>query len=222
MLLELDHVTKEYIRGGKRFFSLDDVCFGIDKGDFFTIIGRSGSGKTTLLTVAAGLAAPDSGDVVFKGKKYSELSDRELSAIRGNGIGFIPQGLGTVPDLTVIDNVRLPSFIYPEKADDTRALAILEKTGIADLAQSYPNELSGGELKRVLIARALFSQPEILIADEPTADLDRLTTEEIMKLFSELRRDGTAVLLVTHEMDTIAYGDRVFTCESGRLTEGKQ
>ena len=217
-LLELQNLTKEYKRGSRAFNAVNSVTLSVEAGDYFNIIGRSGSGKSTLLNMGAGLLTPTAGTVLFDGQDIYRLSDEEISFLRNAKIGYVPQGQSLLSNFTVMENVCIPCYLFPREGDPyERALALLEETGISHLADSYPKELSGGELRRAAIARALVNSPSLLIADEPTSDLDTETTAEIMNLFSIIARNGTAVLVVTHELDTLSYGNRTYSMNSGNL-----
>jgi putative ABC transport system ATP-binding protein len=176
-----------------------------------------------LLNIIAGLLKPDSGAVNLDGKSILTLSDLEASLLRNTQIGYVPQGQSLLANLTVLENVSLPQYLFKNDADPekiaTQALALLEQVGIGHLAASYPKQLSGGELRRVSIARSLINKPGLVIADEPTGDLDSETTKGIMELFRRIAEEGAAVLLVTHELDTLEYGNRVYTMDGGKLTE---
>jgi putative ABC transport system ATP-binding protein len=225
MILEAGALTKEYVRGGRSFPAVDRVSLQVEKGEFACIVGRSGSGKSTLLDMLAGMTPPTSGEVTFMGRAYSAMTDRELSRQRGSNIGYIMQGHCVLPNFTVLQNVLIPHYfngshsrgssLHPEG----RARLLIERAGISHLASQYPAGLSGGELRRVSIARALFAAPCLLIADEPTGDLDAETTAEIMKLFSSIKEEGTSILMVTHELDLLQGADRRYVMESGRLSE---
>jgi len=220
MLLEIKKLTKEYKRGASSFKAVDNVDLSISEDDFVSIIGRSGSGKSTFLNMIASLIIPTSGSLELEGQNILSKKDKVTSFYRNSKIGYIPQGYSTLSNLTVLDNVRLPFFFYKREGDATeKALDLLEKVGIPHLAQSYPKELSGGELRRVSIARALINSPAILLADEPTSDLDSLTTTDIMQLFEQISQNGTAILMVTHELDTVNYGNSVYVMNSGVLTK---
>ncbi|NLT15172.1 MAG: ABC transporter ATP-binding protein [Clostridiales bacterium] len=220
MLLEIKDLTKEYIRGAASFRAVDQVSLSVSQGDFVSIIGRSGSGKSTLLNMVAGLITPTAGSIAVDGQSIPSLSDKEASRYRNSKIGYVPQGHSVLSNLTVLDNVRVPFCFFKRKGDGSlRALSLLEQVGIPHLAQAYPKQLSGGELRRVSIARALINDPVLLIADEPTGDLDMHTTADIMKLFRDISQKGTAVLMVTHELDTISFGNRTCVMNSGVLTE---
>jgi putative ABC transport system ATP-binding protein len=223
MLLEMKGLSKQYNRRETTFLAVDNVDLSINRGDFVSITGRSGSGKSTLLNMAAGLLTPTSGSIMLEGKDIYTLQDKEISRLRNARLGYIPQGASALSSLTVFDNVRLPYFLSKREGDASgRASFLLDEMGIAALAGMLPAQLSGGELRRVLIARALMNEPDILIADEPTSDLDIETTREIMELFARINRGGTTMLLVTHELDTLEFGNRVLTMASGRLTEEAQ
>ncbi|WP_242942503.1 ABC transporter ATP-binding protein [Proteiniborus sp. DW1] len=214
-------MTKKYMRGSTSFSAVDNVSLSIDKEEFVSIIGRSGSGKSTLLNMIAGLIKPTSGSINVDGQDILALSDKSISLYRNSKIGYVPQGNTALGNLTVLDNVRLPFYLYKNEGDPTsKALSLLEQLGISHLSEMFPKHLSGGELRRVFIARALINDPVMLIADEPTSDLDVKTTIEIMELFSEIAKKGVSILLVTHELDTIKYGNSVYIMEEGKLTRG--
>jgi putative ABC transport system ATP-binding protein len=217
-LLELRELTKAYRRGERVFSAVNRVSLSVDPGDFISIVGRSGSGKTTLLNMGAGLLRPTEGTVLFEGNDIHRLKDKEISFLRNEKIGYVPQGQSLLSNFTAIDNVCIPWCLFRREGDvEGRAFILLEKTGISHLAASYPKELSGGEMRRVSIARSLINEPRILIADEPTGDLDAQTTAEIMGLFSRIAREGTAVLMVTHELDTLRYANRTYSMDAGNL-----
>lgn len=221
MLLECTGLTKRYPRGREEITAVDGVDFSVERGEFVSIVGRSGSGKSTLLNMLAGMTRPTAGQVSLEGRALYEMTDKALSDLRNEGLGFIPQGLGTLANLTVLENVLLPFYLHKRHGDPLgRGSFLLEEVGLSALGSMYPGQLSGGELRRVLIARALMNEPDILIADEPTASLDVETSGEIMKLFQRVNQGGTALLIVTHELDTVDYAGRVLTMEAGRLTAG--
>ena len=221
MILSVKNLCKEYSRGNRKFLALDNVNFEISAGEFVNIIGRSGSGKSTLLNIMAGMMSPTSGQVLFHGEDISSKPDSELSMIRNRHIGFIPQGASALPALNIAENVRLPRCIYGEDGGaEDEAHKLLSKFGIEHLAESYPDELSGGELRRALIARALINHPEIIIADEPVSDLDAESSDEVMRIFAGLNAEGVTLLVVSHDLDSLKYGSRVCTMEAGKLSEG--
>ncbi len=222
MLLNLQSLTKTYRRAERDFAAVNDVNFSLEKGDFVSIIGRSGSGKTTLLNMIAGLVKPTAGKVMLLGEDLYAKTDDQISKLRNTTIGFIPQQSALLGNLKVIENVCLPYFLYPREGDPFgKAHLILEKLGIVDLAKAYPRELSGGERKRILIARAMLNDPKIIIADEPTSDLDIENTEDVMRSFQALNENGTTLMLVTHELDTLSYSKSLYTMQEGRLIKGR-
>lgn len=223
MLLEARNLSKEYRRGNQPFFAVNGVQLELRAGDFAIIIGRSGSGKSTLLNLIGGLLTPTCGDISIEGCNIMSLSDKELSVFRNSKIGYIPQGQSILSSLSVLDNVRLPYYLQKRQGDaDKRAISLLEKVGISHLANACPHHLSGGELRRVTIARALMNSPKLLLADEPTNDLDTQTTAEVMNLFSGIASEGTTVLLVTHDLNTICYGNHVYQMNDGRFKKHKR
>lgn len=220
-ILKIHNLRKEYMRGGVPFNAVDNVSLTVENGDFVNIIGRSGSGKSTLLNLTTGMLSPTSGEIELDGLPLAGKSDRELSKIRNSSIGFISQGEPTLPNLTILENVMLPFYLYPRTGDGRgRAELLLERFGIADTADNFPRELSGGELRRALIARALMNRPKLVIADEPTSDLDVESTRAIMEEFARLNEEGVTLLVVSHDLDTLCYGKTVYTMESGRIHEG--
>jgi putative ABC transport system ATP-binding protein len=217
-ILELRELSKEYKRGGRAFNAVNRASLSVEPGDFISVIGRSGSGKTTLLNMGAGLLTPTEGTVFFEGKDIYGLKDKEISFLRNGKIGYVPQGQSLLSNFTVFENLCIPWYLFKREGDvEGRAFILLEKVGISHLASSYPKELSGGEMRRAAIARSLINEPRLLIADEPTSDLDALTTAEIMGLFKAIAQEGTAVLIVTHELDTLDYGNRTYSMDAGNL-----
>ena len=222
-MLEIKNISKSYNRQGKDFFAVKDVNLNISDGDFIHIIGRSGSGKSTFLNIVAGLLSADKGSLSLDGTNYMELPDEEKSKFRNKNIGFIPQSPALLSYLNVLENIRLPYDMYEKDGDsEGKARYFLNELGLEHLAKSYPKELSGGELRRIIIARALMTEPKILIADEPTSDLDIEATKEVMDLLKKINEKGTTVLVVTHELDTLKYGKKVYTMSEGILEEGKK
>lgn len=219
-LINVNNLSKSFIRGERDFFAIDNVSFDVNEKDFINIIGKSGSGKSTLLTLLSAIIEPTSGDIFVEGKNFSSMNDEEKSEYRNEFIGYVPQSLGTLPTLNVLDNVRLPYFFKKREGDGIeRARMLLDMCGILDLENDFCKNLSGGELKRVLIARALMNEPKILIADEPTSDLDSKTTIEIMNMLKEINEKGTTIIIVTHDNDLLKYGSRLLEMTDGKLNE---
>ena len=219
-LINVNNLSKSFRRGERDFFAIDNVSFDVNEKDFINIIGKSGSGKTTLLTLLSAIIEPTSGDIFVEGKNLSTMDDEEKSGYRNEFIGYVPQSLGTLPTLNVLDNVRLPYFFKKREGNGIeRARMLLDMCGILDLENDFCKNLSGGELKRVLIARALMNEPKILIADEPTSDLDSKTTIEIMNMLKEINEKGTTIIIVTHDNDLLKYGSRLLEMTDGKLNE---
>lgn len=219
-LINVNNLSKSFRRGERDFFAIDNVSFDVKEKDFINIIGKSGSGKSTLLTLLSAIIEPTSGDIFVEGKNLSKMDDEEKSGYRNEFIGYVPQSLGTLPTLNVLDNVRLPYFFKKREGDGIeRARMLLDMCGILDLENDFCKNLSGGELKRVLIARALMNEPKILIADEPTSDLDSKTTIEIMNMLKEINEKGTTIIIVTHDNDLLKYGSRLLEMTDGKLNE---
>ena len=183
MTIQVKNIVKEYLAVDEKVLALDNVDFSITSGQFLAITGRSGSGKSTLMNIMAGLTNPTSGTVTLNGKDIFSFSDTELSLYRNATVGCLPQVSSVLPSLTVLDNVRLPFHLSNRKgSSEKRAHTLLEMMGIGELADRKPKRLSGGQMKRVAIARAMMNKPDFLLVDEPTGDLDTQTTEEIMQI----------------------------------------
>jgi putative ABC transport system ATP-binding protein len=219
-LLAATRLYREYSRAGKVFAAVDGVSLSMDKGEAVSIVGRSGGGKTTLLGMVAGLISPTGGEIVLDGQFVSARDDAAASRLRNRVVGYVPQGSSLLPALTALDNVRLPHYLgRAERPGDCadRALALMEAMGAAHLRDAYPADLSGGELRRVAIARALINAPKLLIADEPTSDLDEESAAEVMRLLARVNAEGTALLLATHDRDLAALTARTLTMAAGKL-----
>ena len=217
MLLETKALTKSYMRRGERFFAVDNACLQAEQGSFVCITGESGSGKSTLLNMLIGLLAADSGEIWFEGVDLRGLTDDALTGLRNSKIGYIPQGNTLLHNFSVLDNVLLPWYLTRKEGMKDKARSLLDRTGILRLEHENPRNLSGGEARRVAIARGLIMSPKILIADEPTADLDPRNTEEIIRLLAEIRDQGAAVIVATHERQILPCANRHFVMESGQL-----
>jgi ABC-type lipoprotein export system ATPase subunit len=200
-----------------------DVNLSIRRGDFAVILGHSGSGKTTLLSLIGGLTRPDSGEVLINGVENWSQGDDQLSDMRNMRIGFIFQFASLIPTLTAMENILLPlSFGKTPQGDYRKAQEILELVGLGDKANSFPSQLSGGQQRRVAIARAFINQPDIILADEPTGDLDETTEKEILEIFKDYNGRGTTFVVVTHNVHLVEtqINGRVFNMSRGILTEG--
>jgi putative ABC transport system ATP-binding protein len=223
-LLSVSGLNRSYRRGGRLFSAVSDVSFQVDEGDFVCITGESGSGKSTLLHLLTGLLRPDAGRVLFAGQDIAALSDDARSRLRNGRIACVPQGYSLLNNFSVLDNVRLPRCLYDtsriaREAAARKAEGLLLRMGMDRLAAERPQNLSGGEQRRVAIARALITDPAMLVADEPTGDLDPKTADSILAFFSEIRREGMTIVTVTHEREGIPFANRRFVMEDGRLRE---
>lgn len=223
MVLKAEKLGRRFFRQGKGtncFFAVRGADLELTPGCLTEITGRSGSGKSTLLAMLAGLLEPTEGRALLDGQDLYALSDAERSRLRNRAFGVIPQGQTALRSLTVLENVLLPGQLYemPPGAE-ARAAELLERVGIANLAGANPDELSGGELRRLAIARALMMRPGVLLADEPTADLDDENTRSVLSLLRESADAGLAVLLVTHEKEAAEYAGRHYVMDGGVLTE---
>lgn len=237
-VVELTRVTREFMRRKHKFFAVNNVSFALNSGDFVAIVGKSGNGKSTLLNLIAGLLKPTHGSVKVCGEEISErtFSDAKMSRLRACDIGFVTQSQTLLQNLTVHDNILLPVQIaasacevsksgiskaevskseVSEDLNETRALELCKQLHIEDLLWCYPNELSGGEMRRVMIVRALINNPKLLILDEPTGDLDVEHTRIVVKMLREAAKNGVAVLMVTHDDEAARCADRTYTMDCG-------
>jgi len=220
-VIDIDSLTKIYQTGKNDFKALDTVTLKIRKGDFVAIMGPSGSGKSTLMNIIGCLDRPTSGTVIIDGENISIVSDNELAEIRGRKIGFIFQKFNLIPTMTALKNIALPMvFVGGTKADrDRRAAELLGKVGLTNWATHRPSELSGGQQQRIAIARALSNNPSIILADEPTGNLDTKTGEQIMELLVALNNEGKTILLVTHAIALKRFANRVINMLDGEVSE---
>jgi putative ABC transport system ATP-binding protein len=216
-LVRLDRVTKDYSEGRELRHVLKEASLEVGEGEFVAIRGRSGSGKSTVLNLVAGIDQPSSGEIYLAGKALSRLGAHERTLLRRDHIGFVFQFFNLIPTLRVLENVLLPAELSG-RDQARRAEELLERVGLADRASSFPDRLSGGEQQRVAIARALVCDPRLVLADEPTGNLDDATGATVMGLLDALtRRAGKTLLLATHSREVAALADRVVTIEGGRL-----
>ena len=218
-VVRLTKVTKIYPQGEQEVNALKDVSLTVRRGEFLAIMGPSGSGKSTCLHILGCLDTPTSGEYLLEGASIAILSKNELAEIRNRRLGFVFQGFNLLARTTAIENVELP-MIYGKVSSSVRrekALTALSMVGLAERANHFNNQLSGGEQQRVAIARALVNDPALILADEPTGNLDSKTSDEIMGIFRELNDKGITIILVTHESDVAAYARRVVTFLDGRI-----
>lgn len=214
-MFEINSITKIYVKGKDSFTALDNVSLKIEKGDFIAVVGQSGSGKSTLLHTVGGLIRPDSGQVLFRGKDVYKMNSQEANHYRRKKVGFVFQQFHLIPYLTVYENIKLTEF--DSENGNGSIEAILEKCALLPLKNKYPSELSVGEKQRTAFVRAIISNPEILLADEPTGNLDPENSQILMSLIKEFHENGGTVLLVSHEAETTNYANRIVTLRSGKL-----
>jgi putative ABC transport system ATP-binding protein/lipoprotein-releasing system ATP-binding protein len=218
--LQIENLTKKYKVEHESFVGVDNVSLTINKGDFLSIVGHSGSGKTTLVSIIGGILKPTSGRVLLEGTDICTLNDKKLSEYRVNRIGFMFQFASLLPILTARENVLLPSVFTPGKnvTDERTAVDLLEMLGIGEKIDSYPSQLSGGQQRRVAIARALLNKPDIILADEPTGDLDEDTEAEIMGLFEKInKKHGVTIILITHNLEVAGKAQKQFRMSKGQF-----
>jgi putative ABC transport system ATP-binding protein len=215
-MIELKDITKRYSKGTETFTALSDVSVRIEKGDFCIVLGPSGAGKSTLLYIIGGLIHPDSGSVMWQGKNIYHQSPGELNLYRKKSLGFMFQQFYLMPYLTVTDNIKLAC---PDKKQYEKIGYYLEKCMLPEMKNKFPSELSVGEKQRVAFIRAMISNPEILLADEPTGNLDPVNSEILLSMVSDFHSDQGTVILVTHDPGMSKYADRVISLDKGKVKE---
>lgn len=223
MELKAEGISKQFLRASKGtniLTVIDKTDFILSEGKLTMLCGRSGSGKSTFLNIISGILAPTTGKVLIDGDDIYEMDDRKLSRFRNSFFGFIPQGQSAIRSLTLLENVMLPYMLYEEEPESEEYVDdLLEQMGVAELKNVMPNELSGGEMRRMAIARALVRKPKIVFADEPTGDLDDENTEIVLRLLKKITEEGTSVLLVTHENEAVNYADIVYSMNAGKINK---
>lgn len=223
-IIHLENIRKNYYLGKQVIEVLKGISFDIFKNEYVALMGPSGSGKSTLMNILGCLDTPTSGTYILNGKDVSRTSDNELADVRNNEIGFVFQQFNLLPRLTAVENVALP-LVYagvPKKQRTERAMEVLKKVDLADRSHHKPNEMSGGQNQRVAIARALVNDPAIILADEPTGNLDTKTSYEIMDIFTKIHEAGNTVILVTHEEDISHYAHRIIRLRDGVIESDKR
>ena len=221
MLIDIRDITKVYVMGEEKVHALSGVTLGVERGEYVAIMGPSGSGKSTLMNLIGCLDTPTSGSYVLNGREVARMTDDELAAIRNQEIGFVFQTFNLLPRTTAVQQVELP-LVYsglPRRERRERAVRALEAVGLGDRMTHHPNEMSGGQRQRVAVARALVNNPSILLADEPTGNLDSATGAEIMGLFDDLNGRGNTIVLVTHEEDIAAHARRIVRLLDGKIRD---
>jgi putative ABC transport system ATP-binding protein len=220
-MIEVKDIVKRYITGEIDFTALKEVSLKIEKGEFTSIMGPSGSGKSTMMNILGCLDRMDSGTYILNGSNVSHLSDKELAHIRNKEIGFVFQAFNLLPRMTVLENVELPMAYagISKKERREKALAALDKVGLSDRVKHRPNEISGGQKQRVAIARAIVNTPAVIMADEPTGNLDTKSSVEIMRIFQDLNNEGATIIMVTHEADIAQHTKRIVRFRDGEIVD---
>jgi putative ABC transport system ATP-binding protein len=216
-IIDIKGITRDFQLGSETVNVLKGIDLLINKGEYVALMGPSGSGKSTLMNILGCLDTPTSGSYILNGKQVSEMHDDELAEIRNKEIGFVFQTFNLMPRTTALDNVALPMVYagFSKEERNKRATEVLTQVGLADRMDHKPNQLSGGQRQRVAVGRALVNKPSIILADEPTGNLDSKTSVEIMKLFGEIHANGNTVILVTHEEDIAAHAHRIIRLRDG-------
>ncbi|GHU87450.1 ABC transporter ATP-binding protein [Clostridia bacterium] len=217
-ILQVKGLTKTYGKGDTAVAALDDVSFSVGKGEFVAIVGASGSGKSTLLHLLGGVDRPTSGGVIIDGNEISKLNESEMAIFRRRNIGIVYQFYNLIPTLTAEENISLPRLLDNRKPDEAKLAAILETIGLTDRAKHLPNELSGGQQQRVSVGRALINDPAVILADEPTGNLDSKSSREVIDLLKlSNKRDGQTLIIITHDENIALQADRVITIGDGKI-----
>ena len=223
-LIKISNIKRDFVLGNEIVYVLKGIDLEIKKGEYVALMGPSGSGKSTLMNLLGCLDTPTSGSYILNGKDVSKMKDDELAEIRNKEIGFVFQTFNLLPRTTALDNVALPMIYagYPKPERNKRATEVLKQVNLADRMDHQPNQLSGGQRQRVAVARALVNKPSIILADEPTGNLDSKTSVEIMKLFGDIHAQGNTVILVTHEEEIAAYAHRIIRLRDGLIEWDKK
>ena len=223
-IIDIKGITRDFQLGSETVYVLKGIDLVINKGEYVALMGPSGSGKSTLMNILGCLDTPTSGSYILNGKQVSEMHDDELAEIRNKEIGFVFQTFNLMPRTTALDNVALPMVYagFSKEERNKRATEVLSQVGLADRMDHKPNQLSGGQRQRVAVGRALVNKPSIILADEPTGNLDSKTSIEIMKLFGEIHANGNTVILVTHEEEIAAHAHRIIRLRDGIIEKDFQ
>lgn len=218
-MMELSNIFKRYRMGDEEVVALKNITLTVGRGEFTAIMGPSGSGKSTLMNILGCLDKMDQGKYILNGKDISTLKDDQLAFVRNNELGFVFQAFNLIPRISLLENVSLPMLYakVPAKERKERAITALEKVGLLDRINHMPNEISGGQKQRAAIARAIVNSPSVIMADEPTGNLDTKASTDIMKIFGDLNKEGTTVLMVTHEDDIAQHTSRIIRFRDGEI-----
>ena len=222
-IIQLQQVSKIYHTTGEELYALRDINLDIERGEFTSILGPSGSGKSTMLHILGLLDEPTKGTIYIDGINTRTLDEKKRAYLRGKKIGFIFQTFNLIPTLSVLENVTLPALLYNTEREiaQERAKDVLREIGMSDRLTHYPNQLSGGQRQRVAIARALVNEPEILLADEPTGNLDSKTGEAVLQIFKELHTEGKTVIIITHDITISKMTKKIIRIYDGKIARGE-
>lgn len=222
-MLEVNNIVKIYKTGDEELTALKNISVKIENGEFTAVMGPSGSGKSTFMNILGCLDRMDSGTYLLNGKNISELDDKQLAHLRNRELGFVFQSFNLIPRMTILENVELPMLYagISSKERRDRAMTALEKVGLLDRVKHLPNEVSGGQKQRAAIARAIVNSPSVIMADEPTGNLDTKSSVDIMKIFQELNNEGATILMVTHEGDIAQHTKRIVSFRDGEIVSDK-
>lgn len=217
-MIKVENLTKKFTRNDRDFDAVRNVSLEVKKGEFAAIIGHSGSGKTTLFNMIAGLIAPLSGKIYIDGSEITAMAENEKAVFRNQNMGYVLQGQSLLNNFTILDNICMPAYLSSHtKEFRERALDLLKQIGLEEFSKEYPSNLSGGEIRRVSIVRAMLNQPKVILADEPTSNLDPENSHKVMQMLKDISAQGTTVILSTHELEYLSYVDTVFKMNQGML-----
>lgn len=217
-MIKVENLTKKFTRNGRDFDAVRNVSLEVKKGEFAAIIGHSGSGKTTLFNMIAGLIAPLSGKIYIDGSEITAMAENEKAVFRNQNMGYVLQGQSLLNNFTILDNICMPAYLSSNSKEfRERALELLKQIGLEEFSKEYLSNLSGGEIRRVSIVRAMLNQPKVILADEPTSNLDPENSHKVMQMLKDISAQGTTVILSTHELEYLSYVDTVFKMNQGKL-----
>ena len=217
-MIKVESLKKKFIRNEKDFDAVHNVSLEVKKGEFAAIIGHSGSGKTTLFNMIAGLITPDFGKIYIDDSEITEMTENEKAVFRNHNMGYVLQGQSLLNNFTILDNICMPAYLSSGMSEfRERAKELLREIGLEEFANEYPANLSGGEIRRVSIVRAMINNPKVILADEPTSNLDPENSHKVMQMLRDISKSGTTVILSTHELEYLSYVNRVFKMDCGTL-----